>query len=110
MANPAPREIRQIPIGMMDGVIVMDDEFSNRRPIITDDMVNPVMINTRHFGAIPLVTSDQQGEEQRYGGGWGGRPYGNWGGRPYGGGWGGRPYGGGGWGGRPYGGGGRPWY
>lgn len=86
----------------------MDDEMDDRRPVIPDDMVNPVMIATRN-GPIPVVTSDQQTDEQRYGGGWGGRPYGGgWGGRPYGGGW-----GGGGWGGgRPYGGwgGGRPYY
>lgn len=74
---------------MMGGLVVMDDEMNDRRPVITDDMVNPVMITTRN-GPIPVVSSDQQTDEQRYGGGYG------YGGRPYGGGWGG--------------GGGRPWW
>ena len=94
---------------------MLDDGFVGRRQLISDDMIEPLIISTRKFGSIPVVTSDQQAEEQRYpyggygGGGWGG-------GRPYGGGWGGgRPYGGGWGGGRPYGGGGgwgggRPWW
>nr|CAH0109863.1 unnamed protein product [Daphnia galeata] len=112
-ANPAVREIRHaVPVGMIDGMTLMDDDTASS---LNRETFDPIMINPRTF---LHVTPDQQTEEQRWGGGWGGgRPYygggGGWGGRPYyggGGGW-GRPYGGG-WGGggyRPYYGGGGRW-
>jgi hypothetical protein len=78
---------------MIDGITLMDDDTTSS---LNRETFDPIMINPRTF---LHVTPDQQTEEQRWGGGWGG-------GRPYygGGGWGGRPYygGGGGWG-RPYG-------
>ncbi|KAK4036047.1 protein suex-1-like [Daphnia magna] len=113
-ANPAVRESRHaVPIGMMDGMVLMDDGTVDSQ--IQETAFNPIIINPNNLGAMAHIVSDQQTEEQRYGWG-GGRPYGGgWGGgygRPYGGGFGGgwgRPYGGGF--GRPYGGGwGRPYY
>lgn len=96
----------------MDGMIVMEDDTDddNRPVMMKEPIADSTMINMRSFGVVP-ASSDQQTDEQRYGGF--GRPYGGgWGGRPYGGGYGGyggyRPYGGGfggGFGGyRPYGG------
>ncbi|XP_046632255.1 ctenidin-3-like [Daphnia pulicaria] len=94
-ANPTVRESRHaVPIGMIDGLTLMDDDSTGS---LVHETLTPIAINPRTF---LHATIDQQTEEQRWGGGWGGRPY--YGG---GGGWGGgRPYGGGGgWGGRPYG-------
>ena len=96
MANPVVRERRHaVPVGVtMDGMIVMEDDTDDRRPIMLKEAIEGPLVNMRNFGA-PMVSDQQTDELKRYGG-WG-RPgyggyrggYGGMGGVGYG-----RPYGG----------------
>lgn len=98
LAETSARESRQaVPIGMVQDVVLMEeDSTDNQRIFVPEGFVNPTVITTRNVNSV--LTSDQQGEEQRF-------PYGGYYGRPWG------PYGRppGYWGGRPWGPYGRPW-
>lgn len=101
------------PLMKLNKFVVTDDNLDNEDVPTTPNQntFDPAM---RNFEVVPVVSSDQGTEEQRYpywGGYGGGRPFGYGGyGRPFGYGGYGRPYGYGGYGGfgRPYG--GRPWW